>query len=533
MMRAVRPASTWLSSLGVIALLALPGCEPAERGDTVVYASGADLESADPVVTVHPMARQVQRHALLVTLLKLDSALNVQPYYAREWNWSADRTELRLRLEPTLEWHDGVPTTSEDVVFTLDRVADAATGSPRQAELSQLKGWEAGGPNELALTFAAPQPSMPAWLSELPIVPAHLLRGVAPGEQRGSRFGSHPVGNGPYRFVHRDRGARWVFEANADFPMSMGGPPLVQRFVVAVVDEATTKFAGLVSGDLHVAGISPGMAELVRRDSRLELVTYPVLFTTALIFNSAREPFNDLRVRQAFNVAVNRDRIVRAAYAGLAYAAGGAVPPDNPLAAHDQPVYDPALAASLLSDAGWTLSRGERWRTRSGSPLTVHLLTVGSADNAVEQLIQDDLAAVGVRVEIRQLEMGSFLTIARAKEKQFDMLITGVPGDLSLSHISAMFDSRLAGGALDYAGYHTLELDAALAAAREATSESASGSAWLEVQDILRREMPVSWLLHSLGIQGVSGRLEGVQMDLRGELATLAEWTLTTEGNMR
>src|SRR5690606_41715163 len=67
-----------------------------------------------------------------------------------------------------------------------------------------FRSWEAGGPNELALTFAAPQPSMPAWLSELPIVPAHLLRGVAPGEQRGSRFGSHPVGNGPYRFVHRE-----------------------------------------------------------------------------------------------------------------------------------------------------------------------------------------------------------------------------------------------------------------------------------------------------------------------------------------
>src|SRR5690606_22426520 len=137
-------------------------------------------------------------------------------------------------------------------------------------------------------------------------------------------------------------------------------------------------------------------------------------------------------------------------------------------------------ARSLLDDAGWTLEGGERWRSRQGVTLRVELLTVGSADNAVEQLIQDDLARIGVRVEIRQLEMGSFLSIARAPDKRFDMLITGIPGDLSLSYITAMFDSRLAGGGLDYAGYHTSELDSAFAATRAATSGTELQRAWGE-----------------------------------------------------
>lgn len=306
----------------------------------------------------------------------------------------------------------------------------------------------------------------------------------------------------------------------------MGGPPAVRRFVVVVVDEATTKFAGLVSGELHVAGISPGMAGLVRQDPGLELRTYPVLFTTALIFNPARPPFNDVRVRRAFDMAVDRERIIRVAFSGLAAPAGGPVAPDNPMVLGLEPRFDPEQANALLEEAGWTRASGERWRSRDGVQLTVELLTVGSADNAVEQLIQDDLADIGVRMEIRQLEMGSFLSIARAPDKRFDMLITGVPGDLSLSYLAAMFESRLAGGALDYAGYHTPALDSAFAEARTATSEMELRNAWTTVQRILDNELPVAWLIHSRGVQGVSSRLQGVHMDLRGELATLSEWRL-------
>jgi peptide/nickel transport system substrate-binding protein len=143
---------------------------------------------------------------------------------------------------------------------------------------------------------------------------------------------------------------------------------------------------------------------------------------------------------------------------------------------------------------------------------------------AVEQLVQADLAARGIRAGIRQLEMGSFLARARATPKQFDLLVTGIPGDLSLAYLAGMYDSRLAGGALDYGGYHTPRLDALLQAAREASDPAAQRDAWHAVQRELARELPAAWLYHSRGVQGASRRLTGVTMDLRGELVTVARW---------
>src|SRR5690606_26283490 len=115
----------------------------------------------------------------------------------------------------------GEPTTSRDVAFTIDRVRDPATGSPRASELAQLTRWTSSGPHEITLHFATPQPDLPGWVAELPIAPSHLLRDVPPGDQRSAAFGAAPTGNGPYRFVSRDRGERWIFERNDDFPASM------------------------------------------------------------------------------------------------------------------------------------------------------------------------------------------------------------------------------------------------------------------------------------------------------------------------
>jgi len=156
------------------------------------------------------------------------------------------------------------------------------------------------------------------------------------------------------------------------------------------------------------------------------------------------------------------------------------------------------------------------------------LLTVGSGDNALEQLVQDDLAARGVRVEIRQVEMGAFLTAAREKHKRFDVLQTGIPGDLSLAYLAAMYDSRQAGSALDYSGFHTPKLDSLFAAVREARDPTDLRRAWLGIQAELEREAPAAWIYHSRGLVGMSSRVRNVRMDLRGELATVTRWEVGT-----
>lgn len=516
-------------ALAGAACVALTACAPPERpARTVVVASGADLESANPLVTVHPLSRQVQRHALFVTLVRADSALRPTPYLARSWDWSDDRRALTFALVPGVRWHDGRAMTAADVAFTLDAARDPDTGYPRSADLADVTGVEAPDPATVVLRFASPPPEFPQVLVELPILPRHLLAHVARKEMRRAAFNVAPVGGGPFRFVSRAAGQRWVFERDPGFPAALGGPPRVERLVVAVVDEPATKFAGLVSGELDAAGIPPTVATLVGRDARLRVATYPVLFSNAIVFNPARPPFDDVRVRRAVSLSLDRARIIDAALAGYGIPAGGPVPPDNPLAA---PVHgalrDTALADSLLDAAGWR--RGaDGARQRGGRRLAFDLQTVGSGENAVEQLVQADLAARGVRVEIRLMEMGAFLASARATPRRYDALLTGVPGDLSLAYVASMYDSRLAGGALDYAGFHTPRLDALLGAARRAPDAARLRDAWRAVQAELARETPAAWIYHARGLQGLSRRLRGVTMDLRGELATVREWDVAT-----
>ncbi len=499
----------------------------ASTNDVVVFASGADLESANPLVTIHPLARQVQRHALFVTLTRLDSALVPQPYFARRWEWSEDGRRLTMHLFPSLMWHDGPATTARDVAFTIDAARDPATGFPRASDLVTIDSVSVADDTTFVISFSSAPPGLPPILSELPIVPEHLLRDVPHSSFRQQAFAMAPTGNGPFRFVRRDAGRRWIFERAAEFPDSLGGPPAVRRLVIAVVDEATTKFAGLVSGDLHVAGIAPTMATLVANDPALRVVDYPVAFVTAIVFNSARPPFDDVRVRHAIDALINRQRVIDVALAGFGVPADGPVSNAHPwYEAGRRPTV--AEADSLLDAAGWRSSGIAR--ERNGQPLQFTLLTVGSSDNAIEQLIQADLREHGIQMDIRQMEHGAFLTTARKAPKDFDALYTGVSGDLSLSHLASMFDGRLAGGALDYAGYHTPRLDAMFAAVTSAGTDAALANAWRSVQRELSAQVPVSWIYHARGVQGLSRRLQAVRMDLRGEMATLVRWRLEPAG---
>ncbi len=526
--RLASTASGWFVRWLLIPALALAAaaCAAADArpAGTVVYASGADLESANPLVTIHPLALQIQRYALFVTLARYDDSLGPEPYFARRWSWSADSTRLTLTLAADLRWHDGVPTTARDVRFTIDAARDPSTGYPRYADLATIDSVGAIDDTTVVIRFSRPAARFPLVLCELPIAPSHLLADVPRAGLREASFGLDPVGNGPFRFVERRPGLRWVFERNDSFPAELGGPPTLRRIVVVVVDEAATKFAGLVSGELDVAGISPTMASLVASDVSLRVLDYPTLSSSAIIFNTARPPFDDVRVRRAVDVAVDRRRVIAAALAGFATPATGPLPAGHPYAAPERHVVDTALADSLLDAAGWRRAP-DGVRRRDGESLRFDLLTVGSAGNAVEQLIQGDLAAVGIRMEIRQREMASFLAEARARPPRFDALFTGIVGDLSLAYISAMYDTRLAGGALDYGDYHTPRLDSLLARARDATDGAEARVAWLAVQRELARALPAVWVYHSRGIQGLSRRLRGVRMDLRGELVTLHDWS--------
>jgi peptide/nickel transport system substrate-binding protein len=473
--------------LPVLLALALAcGPEAHRRGATVMYASGADLQSINPLLTVHPLARQVQRYVLLTTLVRYDSAMQVEPALARRWEWSNAGTRLTLHLFAGLRWHDGMPTTARDAAWTLERGRDPATGYPRQNDLGTLTEIRAVDDSTLVLGWATAPGRVPDVLTDLAILPAHLLSQADPAHLRQASWNSVPVGNGPFRFVAHQPNRRWVFERNPDFPEELGGPPRLERLVIAVVDEPMTKLAALTSGELDFAALQPAYASFARKNPEIVVRDYPVLFTNGILFNARRPPFNDLNARRRVNRALDRAALVQGFAYGFATPAEGPVPPELSVPGGQ----GAESRAPTTSEAPRALSSGA---------LRFELLTVGSGEAALEQMIQAQLARQGIRITIRQLELSAFLDRVYSAH-DFDAAVLGTPGDLGLGYLEPL--ARLSG--LPLPGHPRIP----------------------DLLAFYQDAVPVAFLYHARGVQGVNRRLEGVQLGLRGELATVSRWNL-------
>jgi peptide/nickel transport system substrate-binding protein len=466
----------------LLVVVSLPACQPeaSRRGATVLFASGADLQSINPLLTQHPLARQVQRYVLLTTLARYDSALAPEPYLARAWTWSEDRRRLTFALQRVVRWHDGVPTTARDVIWTLSRARDPATGYPRLTELATLEAVSAPDDSTVVLRFLRPQQRFPDVLTDLAILPAHLLETVPPARLRQAAWNQRPVGNGPFRFVAHEPNRRWVFAADSSFPQALGGPPRLQRLIVVVVDEPTTKLAALTSGELDFAGIQPAHAAFVQRDPALEVRSFPLLLTYGIVLNTRRPPFDDLAARRSVSAAIDRREIVQGYLYGFGTPAIGPVPPGVP---GYLPVHQTTTAAATVRGGGGQAKRFE-------------LLTVGSGEAPLEQMVQARLAAAGFEVAIRQLELSAFLARVYGPERDFDAAVLGIAGDIGLGYLSSL-----------------AEVSGMTAPADPAAA-----------QRFFADSMPVAFLYHAGGLQGANRRVKGVEMDLRGELPSVQRW---------
>ena len=442
----------------------------------MLFASGADLQSINPLLTNHPLARQVQRYVLLTTLARYDSALSPKPYLARSWDWSHDRRKLTLHLETAVRWHDGLSTTAPDVAWTLHTARNPATGYPRGRELAALDSALVLDDSTVLLRFDQPQLRFPDVLTDLAILPAHLFRGISPADLRQAAWNRAPVGNGPFRFVAHEPNRRWVFVANPDFPAALGGPPRLRRFIVVVVDEPTTKLAALTSGELDFAGIQPAHVEFVRRDSNLAVVSFPLLWTEGIVFNSRRPPFDRHETRRRVSDAIDRQELVDGYIYGFGTPALGPVPPTAP-------GYLPVPAGAHSSGA-------------ATGPVRFELLTVGSGEAALEQMLQARLRPAGFDITIRQLELSAFLGRVYGRVPNFEAAVLGIPGDPGLGYLAPL--AALSGF--------------------DAPADP------LAAQRMFADSTPVAFLYHSRGVQGMNRRVRGVTMDLRGELPTVHDW---------
>ncbi len=465
------------------------GDEAARRGATVMFASGADLQSINPLLTVHPLARQVQRYVLLMTLVRYDSLLVPRPYLARAWRWSDAGRALTFVLRTDVRWHDGRPTTARDVAWTLNAARDPATGYPRLYELGTIAAIAAANDSTITLRFREPSwfapDGVPDVLADLAILPAHLLDTVPHERLRQATWNEQPVGNGPFRFVTHEPNRRWVFTRNADFPAALGGPPRIGRLIIAVVDEPMVKLSALVAGELDFAGVSPQHVAFVRRHTGLAIRDYPVIFPYALVLNTRRHPFDDLRVRRAVAFAIDRREIVDGYLFGFGTVAAGPALPGTPLYIRESTIpFAPDSARRLLAAHG------------NAPALRFDILTVGSGEAPLEQILQTRLAAVGFDVTIRQVELSTFLDRVYSPRHDFTAAVMGIPGDPGLGFLRPLGD--LTG----------IPLPADPRAD----------------QRVLADQLPVIWLYHARGVQAMNTRVRGVGMDMRGELPTVAAW---------
>jgi peptide/nickel transport system substrate-binding protein len=471
----------WLALAAGAAGCAVGGGRAEHRGDTVLYASGADLQSINPLLTVHPLAKQVQRYVLLTTLARYDSAIVPQPYLARTWTWSADRRTLTFRLHTTVRWHDGRPTTARDVAWTLNAARNPDTGYPRLADLAAIGYVDAPTDSTVVLRFGEAQREFPDVLTDLAILPAHLLDTVPLVALRRAAWSQRPVGNGPFRFVAHEPNRRWVFEANDAFPPALGGPPGLERFIVVVVDEPVTKLAALTAGELDFAGIQPAHTAFVRRDPRLRVLDFPALLTFGVVFNVRRPPFDQHAVRRAVALALDRQEIIDGYLFGFGQPAFGPVPPGAP-------GYLPPAMLPVAPDSARALLGGRR--------IAFEMLCVGSGEAPLEQMIQARLGRVGFDVTIRQLELSTFLDRVYGNRRDFTAAALGVPGDLALSQLATL--AQISGAAVP----------------RDPA----------ESQRAFDASLPVAFLYHARGVVAMNRRVQGVRMDLRGDLPTVAQW---------
>jgi peptide/nickel transport system substrate-binding protein len=338
-------------------------------------------------------------------------------------------------------------------------------------------------PNEstVVVGFQARQSAFPDLLTDLAILPAHCFTGVAPSQLRRASWNFSPVGNGPFRFVSHEPNRRWVFAANHAFPQALGGPPRLDRFIVVVVNEPTTKLAALTSGELDFAGIQPAHAAFVQRNPDLAVLTYPLLWTDGIVFNTRRPPFDQLAARRAVSAAIDRQELVEGYIYGFGTPALGPVPPSAPGYVPVHPAAVPAVSVS------------------SGARTRFELLTVGSGEAALEQMLQARLRPAGFDITLRQLELSAFLARVYGRSHDFQAAVLGIPGDLALGYLGP------------------------LAALAGITVPSDPAAAQQEIAD----SVPAAFLYHPRGLQGMNRRVHGVTMDLRGELPTIQRWTVT------
>ncbi len=529
---------------------AAPGAEEPTPDITmpprVVFREGV-LGTATSITPVTARTRAERSLVGLVFsgLVRLGPGTTYQPDLAESWSSNDTGTAWTFRIREGAAWHDGVPVTADDVVFTVNALKSpeaAGAGAGAWADVTV----EAVDERTVRLTLDTPITGVLA-LATQPLMPAHLLADIPFGDLATSDFARLPVGSGPFAMTDMDETGATLVPASGllppieeepsttaeptpsgdslatPFPRATAGLPapyLDELRIRFYPDEASLAQA-LRAGEVDAAsGLTSTALKELAPQADLERHVYPTttLSTVLLNLRPAHKELRDAKVRTGLLAAIDRDALVAAVLGGEAKRADALVPPSSrafDAASAGTVAYDRKAATKALQGAGWT-KKGGKWQAPGGkAPYAMEILTVPASASprlaAVAAAVRDAWQAFGLSTKVVELKGADLSTRLRAGD--FAAAVVDIAEGLEPDLFPLLATSQVRSSGTNLAGYQDAALDPLLEAARKPGTPEEQVAAWKALLAALAQRMPMlplAWndeVMLSRGLAGVTTRL--------------------------
>ncbi|AOE88159.1 ABC transporter substrate-binding protein [Pseudomonas sp. TCU-HL1] len=447
------------------------------------------------------------------------------PSLAERWEVSADGLTYTVHLRQGVAFHNtdyfkpSRTLNAEDVVFSFQRMLDPAnpwhkvaqSGFPHAQSMqlpSLIKSIDKVDDQQVRFSLNKPDAT---FLATLSMGFASIYSAEYAGQlmQAGtpSMLNAQPIGTGPFIFRRFQKDAAVRYAANPDY---FGGKPGVDDLVFAITPDANVRLQKLRRGECQIA-LSPKPLDVqsAAGDKNIRVIQTPAFMTAFVGINSQHPPLDKPQVRQAINLAFDKASYLKAVFEGSASAADGPYPPNTWSYAKDLPAYshDPQKAKALLAEAGFKDGfKTTIWTRPSGS-----LLNPNPSLGA--QLLQADLAKVGIQAEIRVIEWGEL--IRRAKAGEHDLLFMGWAGDNGDpdNFLTPQFSCASVQSGLNFARYCNADLDKLIADGKTHADPAERTTLYTKAQQIVREQALWLPLAHPTAFALTRANVEGYQVN--------------------
>jgi peptide/nickel transport system substrate-binding protein len=445
-------------------------------------------------------------------LIKYDKNLELAPEIAEKWTISSDQKTITFYLKKNLKWSDGRDLTSDDVLFTWKLVTDDNTRTPYGSDYKLVDKAEVPDLHTFRVVYKkAYAPALDSWAT-LQILPKHILKDE---DINRTFFSRKPVGSSYYKLANWVNGEKLTLEASSS---SVMGEPNISKLTSRFIPDTSSQFLELIADNIDLMNINPiQFARVIpsRPDLKNKLALYKELGNsyTYLGFNSKRPPFNDTRVRQAINYALDKQEVIDGVLLGLGEPVASPYKPGtrwSNKALHPYP-YDKNMALKLLHEAGFNDTNRDGILEKDGKPFAFEILTNQNKQREMTAvLIQRRLKDVGIDVKIRVIEWASFVN-QFIKTSDFDAVILGWSLSLDPDQYNIWHSSQQKPGQFNFIGYSNKEVDQLLEEGRTELNPDKREKIYHAFSKILLRESPIVYLYAGYGLTAMSKRIKGIE----------------------